>query len=89
MVYNYTIPRAPIAAMYSSPGPCYNLPGLTGHIVQPHDPRSVHDKKPAYTFGLKTSQNLKDHSPGPKYFPNAKVYYKYIEVFEIKENEKL
>lgn len=50
MVYNYTIPRGPIAPMFSSPGPAYKLPGLVG---QPgHDPRSVHEKKPAYPFGM-------------------------------------
>lgn len=51
-----TRPRAPIAAMYSSPGPKYMLPTLVG---QPHhDYRSVHVKKPAWPFGIryKTSQ---------------------------------
>ena len=49
--YNYTKPRGPVAAMYSSPGPCYALPGLVG---QPnHDPRSVHNKGPSYPFGIR------------------------------------
>ena len=73
MVYNYTIPRGPIAAMYTSPGPCYGLPGLCGHIQQTHDPRSVHLKKPAYTFGLKPPLKDSSCSPGPKYKPDAKV----------------
>ncbi|KAL8606765.1 hypothetical protein ACOMHN_049594 [Nucella lapillus] len=74
MVYNYTIPRAPIAAMYSSPGPCYGLPTLVGQIAHPHDPRSVHFKNPAYTFGLKPPLKSNDFSPGPKYLPNRKMY---------------
>lgn len=41
-MYDYTRPRGPIAAMYSSPGPCYGLPGLVGQ--REHDPRSVHFK---------------------------------------------
>ncbi|KAK7497391.1 hypothetical protein BaRGS_00011435 [Batillaria attramentaria] len=72
MVYNYTKPRRPIAAMYASPGPCYGLPGLTGQ--NDHDPRSVHFKKPAYSFGSRTGLGMKDCSPGPCYFPNPKYY---------------
>lgn len=46
-----TKPRGPIAAMYNSPGPCYALPTLVG---QPgHDFRSVHNKKPAWVFGIR------------------------------------
>jgi hypothetical protein len=72
MVYNYTKPRGPIAAMYSSPGPCYALPGLVG---QPrHDPRSVHERRPAYQFGIKHGKLQDDCSPGPCHLPNAKVY---------------
>uniref|UniRef100_A0AAY5EJ67 Tripartite motif containing 35-30 n=1 Tax=Electrophorus electricus TaxID=8005 RepID=A0AAY5EJ67_ELEEL len=40
-------PRGPIAALYSSPGPKYALPGATG--VNDHDPRKW--KAPAYSFG--------------------------------------
>ncbi|XP_067945922.1 ciliary microtubule associated protein 1A-like [Watersipora subatra] len=72
MVYNYTKPRGPIAAMYSSPGPCYALPGLVG---QPrHDPRSVHYKGPAYPFGVRHGKFADDCSPGPAYLPNAKIF---------------
>ncbi|XP_076466191.1 ciliary microtubule associated protein 1A-like [Babylonia areolata] len=74
MVYNYTIPRRPIAAMYTSPGPCYGLPTLVGQISYPHDPRSVHFKNPAYTFGLKAHLPTGECSPGPKYMPYQKVY---------------
>ncbi|XP_052088817.1 outer dense fiber protein 3-B-like [Mytilus californianus] len=72
MVYNYTKPRAPIAAMYSSPGPCYGLPGLVGQKT--HDPRSVHNKGPAYPFGVRHGKFKDDCSPGPCYYPNPKVY---------------
>lgn len=70
MVYNYTKPRGPIAAMYSSPGPCYQLPGLTGQNT--HDPRSVHGKGPAYPFGVRHGKFRDDCSPGPMYYPNTK-----------------
>ncbi|XP_076445517.1 ciliary microtubule associated protein 1A-like [Babylonia areolata] len=72
MAYNYTIPRGPVAAMYKSPGPIYSLPPLTGQVQ--HDPRSVHLKEPAYSFGIRTPPYGKDCSPGPKYNPNAKIY---------------
>ncbi|XP_063404953.1 ciliary microtubule associated protein 1A-like isoform X2 [Mytilus trossulus] len=72
MVYNYTKPRAPIAAMYSSPGPCYGLPGLVGQKT--HDPRSAHNKGPAYPFGVRHGKFKDDCSPGPCYYPNPKVY---------------
>jgi len=39
MVYEYTKPRMPIAAMYASPGPCYGLPSLVGRTVCNGDPR--------------------------------------------------
>lgn len=72
MVYNYTKPRQPIAAMYSSPGPCYALPGLVGQIG--HDPRSVHMKGPAYPFGIRHGKFQDDCSPGPCYLPDPKIY---------------
>lgn len=72
MVYNYTKPRGPIAAMYSSPGPCYGLPGLVGQKT--HDPRSVHHKGSAYPFGVRHGKFRDDCSPGPCYYPNPKVY---------------
>lgn len=72
MVYQYCIPRGPIAAMYSSPGPCYPLPGLVGQ--QNHDPRSVHNRRPAYVFGIRHGKYKDDSSPGPRYYPNSKIY---------------
>lgn len=72
MVYQATVPRGPIAAMYGSPGPIYVLPGLVG---QPrHDPRSVHSKAPAYPFGKRHGKFADDCSPGPAHLPHAKIY---------------
>ena len=72
MVYNYTKPRAPIAAMMTGPGPSYGLPGLVGQNT--HDPRSVHGKNPAYSFGIKHGRLTDDCSPGPAYLPSAKIF---------------
>ncbi len=72
MVYQYTKPRGPIAAMYSSPGPCYALPGLVGQNL--HDPRSFHSKGPAYPFGVRHGKWKDECSPGPCYYPNPKIY---------------
>ena len=72
MVYQYTIPRGPVAAMYSGPGPCYALPGLVGQST--HDPRSVHSKGPAYHFGMRYGSKKDLNSPGPCHFPNPKIY---------------
>ncbi|CAL1542956.1 unnamed protein product [Lymnaea stagnalis] len=67
-----TKPRGPIAAMYNSPGPCYALPTLVG---QPgHDFRSVHQKKPAWVFGIRHGKFQDDCSPGPCYLPTSKYY---------------
>ncbi|KAL4597402.1 outer dense fiber protein 3-B-like [Arapaima gigas] len=55
--------RGPIAALYSSPGPKYALPGATG--VNCHDPRKR--KAPAFSFGLCHKQFSSDCSPGPTY----------------------
>ncbi|XP_076466436.1 ciliary microtubule associated protein 1A-like [Babylonia areolata] len=70
--YTYTRPRGPIAAMYSSPGPCYQLPTLVGQ--KDHDYRSVHNKNPAWAFGVRHGKFRDDCSPGPCYLPNAKIY---------------
>ena len=72
MVYNYTKPRGPIAAMYSSPGPCYALPGLMGQKL--HDPRSVHYKAPSYIFGIRHGKFSDECSPGPCYSLNPKMF---------------
>jgi len=61
--------RGPIAAEYSSPGPSYRLPGLTG--VAQHDLSSRHRKQPAFSFGARTPLALRDASPGPCYNPPA------------------
>lgn len=66
-----TVPRGPISAMYSTPGPAYGLPGLTGEKI--HDPRSNHHKGPAFSFGLKTGKWKSESSPGPVYFPNTRI----------------
>ena len=70
MVWTETKPRGPISAMHSTPGPVYLLPGLVGNNF--HDPRSVHNKQPAYSFGLRHGKYKDDSSPGPCYFPNPR-----------------
>ncbi len=73
MEYQYTQPRGPIAAMYSSPGPsCYALPGLVGQST--HDPRSIHRREPAFAFGTRHDKWTDNCSPGPCYNPNPKIY---------------
>ena len=70
--YNYTRPRQPIAAMFSSPGPCYALPGLVGQ--RNHDVRSVHIKYPGWPFGVRHGKYQDECSPGPCYFPDSKIF---------------
>ncbi|THD25611.1 Outer dense fiber of sperm tails protein 3 [Fasciola hepatica] len=72
MVYNYTRPRGPIAAMYSSPGPCYQLPNLVGYPN--HDTRSTHVREPQWSFGVKHGEIMSDCSPGPCHLPTEKIY---------------
>lgn len=78
MVYNYTKPRRPIAATFNSPGPCYGLPSLVGY--QHHDPRSAHNKGPAYPFGLALNNGVTSRMDGPgipgpaNYAPDSKTY---------------
>ncbi|XP_060778877.1 ciliary microtubule associated protein 1B-like [Neoarius graeffei] len=55
--------KGPIAAMYSSPGPKYALPVVTG--VNEHDPRKW--KAPAYSFGIQHLQFRESCTPGPAY----------------------
>lgn len=71
MVYKPTVPRGPISAMYSTPGPAYALPGLIGQKT--HDPRSVHNRGPSYSFGLKSGKFKDECSPGPAYYPNPRI----------------
>jgi len=71
--FDYTRPRVPIAASYTGPGPCYALPGLTGR--QQHDPRSRHNRAPAYHFGTRPKQYADERNigPGPCYLPPTTV----------------
>jgi len=72
MVYNYTKPRGPIAAQYTSPGPAYGLPVLVGYSG--HDPRSVHSRAPAYQFGTHRLYPDGSCGPGPSvYLPDSRV----------------
>ncbi|ESO99030.1 hypothetical protein LOTGIDRAFT_201507 [Lottia gigantea] len=66
-----TKPRVPIAASYTSPGPRYGLPVLTGS--NSHDPRSGHTKQPAFSFGVKHGKLADDCSPGPRYLPDSTI----------------
>ncbi|XP_034541730.1 outer dense fiber protein 3-B [Notolabrus celidotus] len=56
-------PKAPIAALYGSPGPIYALPGLTGNSK--HDPTKY--KAPMFSFGIRHEQASCNCSPGPRY----------------------
>jgi len=69
--YEPTVPRGPIAGMYNSPGPSvYPLPTLVG--ARGHDPRSEHQKTPAWSFGTKHGKFSEDSSPGPVHYPDVK-----------------
>ncbi|VDN13510.1 unnamed protein product [Dibothriocephalus latus] len=70
MVYNYTVPRKPVAASYGNPGPCYTLPSLTGYPK--HDPQSVHIREPQWSFGIK-HENEVNSGPGPGYYLSSDV----------------
>ncbi|ESP01088.1 hypothetical protein LOTGIDRAFT_207730 [Lottia gigantea] len=72
MSWTPTVPRGPIAAMYNSPGPQYGLPGLVG--IEKHDPRSVHNKYPAHSFGIKHGKVRDDCGPGPAYMLSNQIY---------------
>ncbi|XP_075441194.1 ciliary microtubule associated protein 1A-like [Ascaphus truei] len=62
-------PRGPIAALYSSPGPKYGLPGATGFVH--HDPSKY--RAPAYSFGSRRFKFVDDCSPGPGYLVPANI----------------
>uniref|UniRef100_A0A0B7AUF4 Uncharacterized protein n=1 Tax=Arion vulgaris TaxID=1028688 RepID=A0A0B7AUF4_9EUPU len=72
MVNENTKPRVVIAQMITSPGPAYPLPTLIGEKA--HDPRSVHYKNPAFSFGVRHGKFKDSHGPGPCHFPNPKVH---------------
>ena len=59
-----TIPRAPVFAAYTSPGPKYKLPTLTGS--REHDIYSLYTKAPSFAFGSRHKQFPVSGSPGPK-----------------------
>jgi len=71
MVYEYTKPRGPVAAMFTGPGPSYGLPGLTGRSN--HDPSSRFVKAPAHHFGSRSLSYERTDGPGPCYMPPPKV----------------
>ncbi|XP_007502827.1 outer dense fiber protein 3B [Monodelphis domestica] len=54
-------PRGPIAALYSGPGPKYQLPPSTGYKM--HDPSRF--RAPAYTFGTRIPTQNTTCGPGP------------------------
>uniref|UniRef100_A0A674N5T4 Uncharacterized protein n=1 Tax=Takifugu rubripes TaxID=31033 RepID=A0A674N5T4_TAKRU len=62
-------PRGPIAALYSSPGPKYALPGLTGSSE--HDPTKY--KAPMFSMGMRHKLANPSCSPGPKYSMHPKI----------------
>ncbi|KAF7232525.1 hypothetical protein EG68_09675 [Paragonimus skrjabini miyazakii] len=70
--YPYTKPRAPIGAMYTSPGPIYMLPPLIGE--KSHDMRSTFVKAPSYSLAKQLKDIGNDRSPGPAaYAQNSKL----------------
>ncbi len=72
MVYERTVPRVPVMATFSGPGPVvYPLPTLVGQ--KGHDPRTEHEKAPAWPFGVKHGKFFDDCSPGPVHYPDVTV----------------
>ncbi|KAG8440133.1 hypothetical protein GDO86_006071 [Hymenochirus boettgeri] len=65
-------PRGPIAALYSSPGPKYSLPGNTGFIS--HDPSRY--RAPAYSMGSRRFKFVDNCSPGPGYLVPSNITIK-------------
>ncbi|NXL22455.1 ODF3A protein, partial [Setophaga kirtlandii] len=61
--------RGPILAEFSTPGPKYGLPGLTGHMA--HDP--TRDRAPAYSFRGSNAPSAATCSPGPRYFIESSI----------------
>lgn len=56
--------------MFRGPGPAkYWLPGTTGQTL--HDPRKY--RKPAWSFGTKSSKITMNNSPGPAYCLSSKI----------------
>lgn len=46
------------------------MPPLVGQ--KSHDPRSTHNRQPAYSFGLRHGKWRDDTTPGPQYYPDPK-----------------
>ena len=65
-----TKPRGPVAAMFKSPGPVYQLPNLTGYLR--HDPRSDHVRNPAWGMGVKHGKLSDECGPGPVHYPDVR-----------------
>ncbi|KAF2974077.1 hypothetical protein EK904_010152, partial [Melospiza melodia maxima] len=68
--------RGPILAEFSTPGPKYGLPGLTGkpniregHMA--HDPTK--DRAPAFSFRGTKAPSTDTCSPGPRYFIESSI----------------
>ncbi|XP_054132229.1 outer dense fiber protein 3-like [Melozone crissalis] len=61
--------RGPILAEFSTPGPKYGLPGLTGHMA--HDPTK--DRAPAFSFRGSNAPSTDTCSPGPRYFIESSI----------------
>jgi len=51
------------------PSGVYQLPSLVGSVS--HDPRSVHQKNPAWQFGTRHAKMFDDASPGPVHYPDV------------------
>ncbi|GAB1607414.1 outer dense fiber protein 3-like [Argonauta hians] len=68
MEFTPTVPRGPIIASFTGPGPCYRLPNLLGE--QGHDAQSTYHKAPSFGFGIKLNRQIYNKGPGPKYNHN-------------------
>ncbi|XP_062447133.1 ciliary microtubule associated protein 1B [Rhea pennata] len=60
-------PRGPIAALYTSPGPKYQLPTNVGYRL--HDPSRR--RAPAYSLGVRAGRPAAGCSPGPAHLVPA------------------
>uniref|UniRef100_A0A8V5G845 Uncharacterized protein n=1 Tax=Melopsittacus undulatus TaxID=13146 RepID=A0A8V5G845_MELUD len=58
-------PRAPIAALYTSPGPKYGLPSSVGRYSVERAARIVFPTAPACSLSPRTRHEAVQHTPGP------------------------
>uniref|UniRef100_A0AAY4DKY7 ODF3A protein n=1 Tax=Denticeps clupeoides TaxID=299321 RepID=A0AAY4DKY7_9TELE len=58
-------PRGPIAALYSSPGPKYALPGTVGRYSPEKAVNFTACSSPAYSLSARTKGFRHDQTPGP------------------------